>query len=62
MHGSDDKWDGEIGFITQVVEKYLDETSEKEAYLCGPPPMIDAATNVLIRKGIQLEDIYYDKF
>jgi len=58
----DDKWDGEIGFITQIVEKYLDKTSEKEAYLCGPPPMIDAATNVLINKGIQLEDIYYDKF
>jgi Na+-transporting NADH:ubiquinone oxidoreductase subunit F len=57
-----DRWEGEVGFITQVAEKYLDETTAKEAYLCGPPPMIDAAIKVLTRKKVALEDIYYDKF
>jgi Na+-transporting NADH:ubiquinone oxidoreductase subunit F len=57
-----DKWEGEVGFITQAAEKYLDETTEKEAYLCGPPPMIDAAIKVLTKKRIPLESIYYDKF
>lgn len=57
-----DKWEGEVGLITQVVEKYLGETKEKEAYLCGPPPMIDAALKVLSKKGIKGENIYYDKF
>ena len=57
-----DKWDGEVGLITQVVEKYLDEKIPKEAYLCGPPPMIDAAIKVLTKKGVREEHIYYDKF
>lgn len=58
----EDKWDGEIGFITTVSEKYLDELGEKEAYLCGPPPMIDAAISILGRKGVAPENIYFDKF
>lgn len=57
-----DHWEGEVGLITQVVEKYVDEKGEKEAYLCGPPPMIDAAMRVLSRKGITPDNIYYDKF
>jgi Na+-transporting NADH:ubiquinone oxidoreductase subunit F len=57
-----DKWDGEVGLITQVAEKYLDNDRPKEAYLCGPPPMIDAAARVLTREGVKPENIYYDKF
>ena len=57
-----DKWEGEIGLITHVVEKYITKDGEKEAYLCGPPPMIDAALKILPNKGIERENIYYDKF
>lgn len=57
-----DKWEGEVGFVTQVAEKYLDDKREKEAYLCGPPPMIDAAIKVLTKKGISEQNIHYDKF
>lgn len=57
-----DKWEGEVGLITQVAEKYIDEKRENEAYLCGPPPMIDAAIRVLTKKGVASENIYYDKF
>tara|TARA_B100000315_G_scaffold238912_1_gene257168 strand:+ start:3039 stop:4112 length:1074 start_codon:yes stop_codon:yes gene_type:complete len=57
-----DNWEGEVGFVTQAAEKFLDKTSKKTAYLCGPPPMIDAAVTVLARKNIQPEDIHYDKF
>jgi Na+-transporting NADH:ubiquinone oxidoreductase subunit F len=59
---SKDKWEGEVGLITQVAEKYLDERTPKEAYLCGPPPMIDAAIKVLTRKGVSQQHIYFDKF
>lgn len=58
----EDKWDGEVGFITQTVEKYLDDANPKEVYLCGPPPMIDAAIRVMAKKGITEADIHYDKF
>ena len=57
-----DHWEGEVGLVTQVVEKHIDEKRQKEAYLCGPPPMIDAAMRVLSKKGIASEDVYYDKF
>jgi Na+-transporting NADH:ubiquinone oxidoreductase subunit F len=58
----DDNWTGETGFITQVATKYLNRESEKEAVLCGPPPMIDAAMRVLPKLGIPADRVYFDKF
>ncbi|HYW25968.1 MAG TPA: 2Fe-2S iron-sulfur cluster binding domain-containing protein [Terriglobales bacterium] len=61
----DDDWDGETGFVTEVAGRRLDRDQlrgEVEAYLCGPPPMIDAAFPVLFQKGIPGTRIYYDKF
>jgi Na+-transporting NADH:ubiquinone oxidoreductase subunit F len=57
-----DRWEGEVGLITKVAEKYLSDGGEKEAYLCGPPPMIDAAVKLLTKKGIGTDYIFYDKF
>ena len=57
-----DNWHGEIGLITQVVEKMMHEGHNSEAYLCGPPPMIDASIKVLTKKGVKEIHIYYDKF
>ena len=60
-----DDWEGETGFVTDVVSRRLDRDQlrgEVEAYLCGPPPMIDAAFPVLFRMGIPGTRIYYDKF
>jgi propane monooxygenase reductase subunit len=56
------EWDGEIGLITDVVDRLEGDLSGMEAYLCGPPPMIDAAMPVLERNGIREDDIFYDKF
>jgi len=57
-----DNWDGETGFVTQVVERVMPGGSSQEAYLCGPPPMIDASIKVLTQKGVEDVYIYYDKF
>lgn len=35
---------------------------EAVLYLCGPPPMIDAAIKVLTQKGMSQDNLYYDKF
>lgn len=40
-----DAWDGEIGFVHEAVDRFLrvgDLDGEPDAYLCGPPPMVDA--------------------
>ena len=58
----DEKWDGETGLITEVLDRYLDKADNLEAYLCGSPGMIDASVAVLTKKGLQEELIYFDKF
>ena len=58
----DEKWDGETGFIHLSVDKLLEPGIPRQAFLCGPPLMIEAVTRVLEEKGIQSEDIFYDEF
>jgi len=58
----EDKWDGETGLITEVLDRHLSSGDNVEAYLCGSPGMIDASIKVLSSKGIPQELIYYDKF
>lgn len=56
------QWDGEQGRVTNLIEKYLNNGPECEAYLCGSPLMIDSVTPLLKEKGIPDEFIFYDKF
>ncbi len=58
----EDDWNGEVGLITDVVDKYSKDISEAEAYLCGSPGMINACINVLSKNKIKPEHIFYDKF
>lgn len=58
----EDKWTGETGFIHLSIEKHIKDFSNVEAYLCGPPPMIDAVINLLTSKGVKESDIHFDKF
>jgi propane monooxygenase reductase subunit len=58
----DDDWDGEVGVITDVIDRLEDDLSGWEGYLCGPPPMIDAAIPMLDAHGIPEAKIFYDKF
>jgi Na+-transporting NADH:ubiquinone oxidoreductase subunit F len=60
--GEDEKWDGETGFIHLSADKYLEPGVRRQAFLCGPPLMIEAVTRVLKEKGISPEDIFYDEF
>jgi Na+-transporting NADH:ubiquinone oxidoreductase subunit F len=55
-------WDGETGFVHLSVDKALQHPARRQAFLCGPPPMIDAVTEVLKTKGLLPGDIFYDKF
>ncbi|KKL46867.1 hypothetical protein LCGC14_2341260, partial [marine sediment metagenome] len=58
----DEQWDGETGFIHLTVDKCLESGVARQAFLCGPPPMIEAVTRVLEDKGLRPADIFYDKF
>ena len=56
------EWSGDTGFIHTIVKREIKPSDRLEAYLCGPPIMIDAVTDVLKEKGIPEERILYDKF
>ncbi|MET8249491.1 2Fe-2S iron-sulfur cluster binding domain-containing protein [Streptomyces sp. NPDC005202] len=52
----------EQGLITEVVDRHEGDLSSADAYLCGPPPMCDAAMELLTGKGMPEERIFLDKF
>ncbi|HEG43285.1 hypothetical protein LCGC14_2535360 [marine sediment metagenome] len=60
--GEGEVWDGETGFIHLAADKNLEAGVPRQAFLCGPPLMIEAVTRVLEDKGILPEDIFYDEF
>jgi propane monooxygenase reductase component len=55
-------WAGESGLITEVVDRLEGDLAEVDAYLCGPPPMVDAAIALLEARGVPEAHIYFDKF
>jgi Na+-transporting NADH:ubiquinone oxidoreductase subunit F len=55
-------WSGERGFIHLSVDRYLEAGNLRQAFLCGPEPMIEAVKRILNTKGTRSEDIFYDKF
>jgi propane monooxygenase reductase subunit len=59
---ADDAWDGEVGFVTDVVKRYESDLKNAHAYVCGPPPMVEAAMPLLTGLGVPGKRIYYDKF
>jgi len=56
-------WRGDTGFIHLSLDKHLEGAGpRRQAFLCGPPPMIEAVMKVLETKGLKEDDIFYDKF
>ena len=58
----EDQWEGETGLITDVVKRHETDLKNVHAYVCGPPPMVEAAIPLLGRLGVPEKRIYYDKF
>ena len=59
---SEDEWDGETGLITDVVAAREGNLGRAHAYVCGPPPMVEAAVPLLTRLGVPEKHVYWDKF
>ena len=55
-------WEGETGLITDVVQRLASDLTGAHAYVCGPPPMVEAALPLLTRLGVEEKRVYYDKF
>jgi len=59
---SDEEWDGPTGMVTDVVAADFETCRQHTAYLCGPPPMVEAALKTLMKKRLFPKDIYREDF
>ena len=67
MEPEDSDWTGARGMVTDFlksdyIEKGKLNMKECQGYLCGPPPMIDAAIKEFTAEGMSNEEIFFDKF
>ena len=49
---ADDRWDGHVGFVSQLVEK-ANISDNSFAVICGPPAMFEPTVEQLKKKGIE---------
>ena len=59
---ADSDWAGARGLVTEALAQAATDPATAQAYLCGPPAMIDAALPVLAQLGIGDGAIFFDKF
>jgi propane monooxygenase reductase subunit len=62
-----EQWAGETGLITDVVRRgaasgTAGNLSGSHAYVCGPPPMVEAAVPLLTQLGVPEKHVFFDKF
>jgi len=67
MEPEDSDWKGPRGLVTDYlksdyIEKGKLDMKECQGFLCGPPPMIDAAIAAFTAEGMPNEEIFFDKF
>lgn len=61
--GPDDGWPGARGFVHEAAEAHFGgRFAGHKAYLCGPPPMVEACIATLMRGRLFERDIYTEKF
>ncbi|MDY6066048.1 MAG: 2Fe-2S iron-sulfur cluster binding domain-containing protein [Finegoldia sp.] len=55
-------WKGETGHADDAIRKLVKDGSNKSAYLCGSPRMIESLISALTDVGVPEDKIYYDNF
>lgn len=59
----EDQWQGATGYAHDVAKAHFGgEFRGHKAYLCGPPPMIDACITALIQGRLFERDMFMEKF
>jgi phenol/toluene 2-monooxygenase (NADH) P5/A5 len=60
---NDSAWTGERGFVHEAaIRVFENDFRNHKAYLCGPPPMIEASIRALMRGRLFERDIHMEKF
>ncbi len=59
---SGDEWEGEIGYVQDILMNKISDFSKVEVYACGSDAMISSAKKTLIQKGLQEHKFHADAF
>lgn len=60
---ADDDWHGDTGTVVEAVERaYVNQLSDFDIYMSGPPPMCDAARERFLNLGVPIEQMFSDAF
>jgi len=61
--GEDSDWTGARGFVHDAAKAHFGASfAGQQAYLCGPPPMVEACIATLMQGRLFERDIYTEKF
>lgn len=57
------EWSGFKGYVNDAVKQHFNgKCSGHKAYMCGPPPMIDATVTTLMQSRLFERDIHMERF
>jgi len=63
LEPEDSGWSGERGFVHEAAERlFAGQFEGLSAYLCGPPPMIEASIGALMRGRLFEKHIFTERF
>ncbi|HVI52849.1 MAG TPA: 2Fe-2S iron-sulfur cluster binding domain-containing protein [Candidatus Sulfotelmatobacter sp.] len=58
-----DDWAGETGFVHEALHRHFDGMfAGRKAYICGPPPMVEACIRTLMQGRLFERDIFTERF
>jgi len=56
-------WQGEKGYLNQEkLSRLVPDIKERDVYLCGPKPMMQAIRAILAKLGVPKNNIFYESF
>lgn len=61
MEEAGSSWEGARGMVAELLAT-VPELPRAQAYLCGPPLMVDAAESALLQLGVPADAIFADRF
>jgi NAD(P)H-flavin reductase/ferredoxin len=62
VESAGEAWNGERGLVTDAIARRMGSLRGYDAYLCGPPPMVHAARELVIQLGVREANVYFDAF
>ncbi len=55
-------WQGETGYVHEVVARRFPNMQDYDVYMSGPPVMVQAGRDQFLAQGLPVEQLFYDSF